>query len=178
MEQIKETQQKLSDLRWIYWQDQVLFTWQWWLLLFGTILLSVLWIRFVSKERLVPILLFGSLTLLVVIFLDVLGAELLLWEYPKMVLPWGSRIICIDIMIAVFYMFVYQWARSWPIFLLAMTLLSAGFSFLFEPFSIAVSIYIPYNWSLLYSFPIYIAIGAIGKAVTDRVVHLQNQARY
>lgn len=166
----------LKIKRWEYWREEVVFTPQWWFMLGVLLFIFIVWIKIVDKSRLQSILLVGFTTLSIAFFLDVFGGEFSLWDYPKMVLPWGARNTCIDLMISILFMLLYQFLTSWKKYFLGAVFTSATFSFVFEPISVWMSIYDPYNWSKIYSFPIYILLMILIKAFVDKVNEIDKNA--
>ncbi|PGT82258.1 MULTISPECIES: CBO0543 family protein [Bacillaceae] len=171
---IMETQAKLSKIRWEYWRDDIIFSYQWWFLIITFVILFIVWIRLLDKSRLLTILLFGFITLNIVTFLDTLGGELQVWEYPKMILPWGPRILCIDLMISIYFMLLYQFFTKWRSYIFASIILSAIFSFIFEPIAILLGIYLQISWSHFYSFPIYILLAISIKWMVEKLIKINN----
>jgi len=171
---IMETQAKLSKIRWDYWRNDIIFSYQWWFLIITFVILFIVWIRLLDKRRLLTILLFGFITLNIVTFLDTLGGELQIWEYPKMILPWGPRILCIDLMISIYFMLLYQFFTKWRSYIFSSIILSAIFSFIFEPIAILLGIYIQLSWSHFYSFPIYILLAISIKWIVEKLIKINN----
>jgi hypothetical protein len=132
-EKIHELQDELRNLRYEYWRDDVLYSYQWFLLLVGMVGILLLWFRYVNRSRLAGILICGLITLEITTSLDVLGAEMQAWDYPSMLLPWGARLFCVDFMISIIIMFLYQWFVSWRIYMLAAAVMSLLFAFVLEP---------------------------------------------
>lgn len=160
-----------------YWREEVLYSFQWWFLLISTFVIGYLWWKFVDRSRLRNIVLHGFLTLSIVIFLDVLGSELHLWDYPKMVLPWGSRIICIDIIISLVFMMLYQRFRVWKTYILISLLMALTFAFILEPLAIFMNIYKPYAWKSVYSFPIYFLLSVFIKWLVDTIHRIETREK-
>lgn len=176
LEDIVSLQEKLGELRWEYWRTEVLLTLPWWFILLSMLVLFFLWWKTVDRTRFVSIVGFGLFIFVASMFLDTFGAELILWDYPYMVLPWGSRLLCIDLMIAIFAMWLYQWLVSWPIFLAGAAVMSALFSFVFEPLAVWMDIYSMYAWKHYYTFPVYIVMAAVAKWIIDAVVRMQDES--
>ncbi|UJF32345.1 hypothetical protein [Paenibacillus hexagrammi] len=175
MNELNELQTALSDARWVYWYQHVFLSWQWLLLLLFTAVLTLVWVMAVDRIRLLAIVFFGSCIFIASLIADSLGGELQLWDYPSMLLPWGPRIICIDWSIAIFSMMIYQLFTNWLLFLGAAICLSAFFSFILEPLASVWDIYQLYAWEYLYSFPIYILLFLLVKAITDKIAAVQKQ---
>lgn len=169
LKDIHEAQKTISSLRWKYWNQEVLLSPQWLLLILVLIIFIIVWIKVVEKENIKNIILYGSLTLIITSFLDTLGGELQLWEYPYMVLPWGPRIICIDMMVAILFMLNYQYFKKWRAFLLSTTIMSFIFSFVLEPLTVFLHLYEPIVWKFIYSFPIYIFLAVSIKWIVEKI---------
>lgn len=172
---MKEIQQQLSTLSGEYWLQEVVFSFQWWFLLIATLLICWLWLKMVDRKNLRSIVLYGVITMGIVMFLDFLGAELVLWDYPAMVLPWGNRIIFINMIISIVYMLLYQFFPAWNRFILATVVNALIFAFVLEPLAIFMDVYKPYAWEHIYSFPIYILLPIIIKWVVDKVYLIEVQ---
>ncbi len=173
LERMKELQDEVSILRVNYWIEEVLFSFQWWFLVISMFIFVYIWIKIVDQTKLVKILLYGSISFSIINFLDVLGSEFILWDYPAMIIPGGSRIICINIIITIIFMTLYQYFNSWKTYLIASTVTSLTFSFVLEPLAIFMDIYQPYTWEHIYSFPIYILIMVSVKWFVDKLVFVQ-----
>ncbi len=169
LQDIHEAQNYLSNLRWEYWREEIIFSFQWFFLLFVLFIVLIVWIKTLQRKNLQSTLLVGSFTLIVTTFLDTLGGELQLWEYPYMILPWGPRILCIDIIIAVIFMMNYQFFHKWKSYIFSSTIISAVFSFVLEPLSVLLNLYEPMKWNSFYSFPIYILISLIIKWIVEKI---------
>ncbi|WP_407271292.1 CBO0543 family protein [Radiobacillus sp. PE A8.2] len=171
---IQEAQKTVSSLRWEHWRSEVVFSPQWLFMIVSLTILIILWVRIVDKTRLKNILLFGTISLLIVTVLDTLGGELQLWEYPYMVLPWGPRIICIDMMISIIFMVIYQYARQWINFIISAIVIAVCFAFILEPIAIKMQIYKPYEWKSFYSLPIYIFLMIMIRLIVDKVLKIES----
>ncbi|MGF7056930.1 CBO0543 family protein [Brassicibacter mesophilus] len=169
-ERIIELQQQLTNLEHKYWMDNVLFTFNWWILLCLFIIPWLIWWKFVDKKRLQEILLYGVIIMILSSILDDLGVASLLWAYPYQLLQVLDRLDAIDItVLPVIYMIIYQYFTKWKSFLLAHILLSSLFVFIAEPMLVWMNIYVPISWKIIYSFPIYIIIAIIVKWFTDKI---------
>ncbi|WP_280771964.1 hypothetical protein [Salipaludibacillus daqingensis] len=67
-EEIQQLYEKLFEMRLDKWLNHELFTFQWFLLLAVLIFPWFIWWRFVDKNRIVQILLFGALLSILVVF--------------------------------------------------------------------------------------------------------------
>ncbi len=175
LHEIHLQQTKLSELRWSYWSEEVFFSFQWFFLVISTLVLVYLWIKILDRSRLLSILLFSSLVFIIASTLDTIGGELQFWEYPYMILPWGLRILSIDLMISIFYSLLFQYVSKWKPFILGSILIAFIFAFVFENVAIWLNIYAPIVWEHIYSFPIFILIPLIGKKIVDSITSASNE---
>lgn len=163
------TQNQLANSRWEYWKQHILFSFSWWLLLFY---LGIAWFiayRLVDRDRIPEIGFVGLLCMTICLELDSIGAELSFWDYPTMVIPWGSRLFVADASIPVFMMLLYQYFSRWETYVPALVITAAVFAYILEPLMISVGVYRILNWSLTYSFFGYIGLGLFLKWATEAV---------
>lgn len=177
LNQIVETQRKLTALRYQRWKGYELLEPQWWLLLVLFVLPWIVWWKLVDRKRLVEIFLYGMLVEAISVTLDVIFGELVFWTYPYKLFPIVPRYVEFDLaLMPVSYMLVYQYFPRWKPFILALTALSALFSFVGEPTAVWLGLYQPLIWKFYYSFPIYIIIGVYIKWLVDLTVSIKNRA--
>lgn len=170
-ESIREVHKELGEMKLEYWIYHDLFTFQWWLLLILLIVPWIVWWRFVDKNKISQILLFGSLLMILVMMLDDLGVESHLWSYPYQLLNLMPRLIAIDQgIIIIAHMFLYQYFPRWKKFLFANTVMAILFTFIFEPIVVGMGIYKLENWRYIYSLPIYILKATLIKWLVDEVI--------
>lgn len=169
---------KINDVRNDYWFKEVIFSFNWWLLLLLTIIPWFLWWKAVDKKRIIEILFYGSLISIYSILLDEIGSYFSLWIYKYQLVPISPRLNPIDLTVMpITYMFVYQFLKKWKSFLIAQLILAFGAAFIAEPVFIWLGIYKPLNWQLYYSFIIYFALGVynkwwVGRLIKKQIKHL------
>ncbi len=170
VKKIIELESRLKTLRYDEWINNVLFSFNWWLLLFLTIIPWILWLKYVQRDRLISILLYGALITIYSILLDDIGAYLQLWVYQFQLVPITPRLNPIVLAVMpVTYMFIYQIFRKWKTFIIAQTILAFGAAFITEPFFEKLGIYKLLNWNYLISFFIYILLGTFNKIIVDKI---------
>lgn len=170
-EQIREVHKELSEMRLEYWIHHNLFSYQWWLLLIVLIVPWIVWWKYVDKNKIGQILLYGSLLMILVTMLDDFGVESHLWSYPYQLINLLPRLISIDQgIIVIAHMFLYQYFPKWKKFLLANTVMAIIFTFIFEPITVWLGIYKLENWRYIYSLPIYIIKASFIKWLVDEVI--------
>jgi len=152
------------------WLDTDFNTSAWWFLFVLFIISLVVWWRLVDKSRLLELSFYGFVVMTVSIWLDQVGYELGLWYYPVDLIPVFPPSTTIDyVMLPVIYALVYQYCRSWKSFLIATVLMAGVFSFVLEPLMSKFGFYVIINWSSYCSFPIYIAIAVVMKAIVGKM---------
>lgn len=163
----QELQRQLTEAREAYFFNEVVYSYQWWLQLTAVIAAYALFWFLADRSRLPSILLVGFVAFAFAVSADGIGGDLLLWDYPRMGLPWGDRLLQADLIMPIGYMLIYQWYRERKPFFVACVALSAIYAFALEPFAILTDVYEPFAWRHVYSFPIYAALGGIAKWVAD-----------
>ncbi|WP_438448833.1 CBO0543 family protein [Gorillibacterium sp. sgz5001074] len=176
-DELSRKQTELGADRWGYWREHVLFTFDWWLLLLYFVVGWFVWWRLADKRKLTELLPLGLYVLLISLSLDMVGAELGLWDYPKMILPWGARLAVVDAVLPLFYMLVYQYTRSLRGYTAGLVGLSLLFSFVLEPFMVKVGVYRPLQWKHLFSVPGYLFVGLVSLWLSTMTVRLMKRRR-
>ena len=157
-EELRQIEYRLNEMKHAYWLHHDLFTFQWWLLLIIFIVPWIIWWRYVDKQRLGEILLFGGLLMILVGLLDDIGVNARLWSYPYQLVQIIPRLLPIDYgILIVAHMTVYQYFSKWRSFIIVNIIMATVFTFIFEPLSVWLNIYHLENWRYIYSFPLYIA---------------------
>lgn len=170
-----EIQEEFMELNKQHYFDQVLFSYQWWLLLAILVILWTIWGFFVDKERLNQILLIGLVTSLLAFIFDDVGRSLNLWFYPHQLSFFSYHLYSVDIgIVPVFYMLLFQYARTWKAYLITLILLSVFAAFIAEPLFVWMDIYVLLNWNHLISFPFYILMGVFVKWLVNLVTKMTN----
>lgn len=159
MKQAYKMSDKANDLILEVWLTHVLFSWQWWLQLFLTIIPWVAWILLRKKDSTQRLLHAGFFVMIISSALDTYGVALGLWRYkwelipfiPSYV-PWDYTLIPIAVMISIQYnpFNLNRYTKAIIFAFLA--------SFLVEPIFVKLGLYELIHWKHIYSFPIVVAI--------------------
>jgi len=169
-DQIAEVEKYLVQIKTENWRQEDLFSPAWWIMAATLAIPWIIWWRYVDRSRMLQITLLGMLTLIVAAYLDTIGCELALWQYNKMLVPFWSRLICVDFSIMpVTYMFIFQYFRRWLTFTLISLLVALVFAFLVEPLLVWVGIYQLNAWSHWYSFAIYFIQAVFIRALVEKI---------
>src|SRR5699024_422388 len=111
---IIETLEKLNVLQTERYWENVIFSYQWWILLIIFVSLWIIWFILFDWTRINFILLVGFLSSFLATLMDEVGISLSLWVYPYSLTPFTDRMNVVDLaIIPVFYMLLYQYARRW-----------------------------------------------------------------
>lgn len=159
LDKMTQIQTDLGNQRLEYWRSNVLFSFNWWLLLLYFGLFWFIWWKVADRRKLPELLGMGGFVLVLSLLLDSIGAELGFWDYPMMVLPWGPRLMIVDAALPIFYMLLYQYAPDWKRYTACLLLMSLFFSFVLEPFMVKVEVYRPILWKHFFSVPGYFVLG-------------------
>jgi hypothetical protein len=172
--QAKTLMRNLSLEHWVKYE---VWKWNWWLSVALTFVPLYIWWIIADKKRLMEIVTYGFFINISASFLDVVGSEFVLWDYPVRVIPNLPRLVPIDFtVIPVVYMLIYQYFPKWKGFLIASTGVAAIFSFIAEPLMVWMKLYMLITWKYYYSFPIYIAMAVVGKVMVNLFKAAQKKA--
>lgn len=154
-----------------FWLHNVVFTYQWWLLVAVTVIPIIAWWKFVDRRRFFEITTYGLLVSLVAGLLDAIGVETDAWEYKYDLVPLLDVFIAYDISILpVSYMAIYQYCRTWTSFALAHGVLSLVFALVSEPLLVYLDIYQLIKWKHIYSVPGYFLLAICIRWVMSKLI--------
>lgn len=149
------------------WKEHLLFSWEWWLAVFLTILPWVVWFIFRKKESTDRLMYAGFFMILISSWLDFLGVVYGMWIYyvdvyysiPPHVL-WDFSVIPVTVMLLI---------QIKPHFSpLLKGIIFASLGVLGELVFEWLEFYEPTKWRIAYSFPIYIILYLISHYLTRR----------
>ena len=175
--EIYKLQIALRDISLKDWAPNELFKWNWWVGISVFIIpIIVCWIL-IDKKRILDIVLFGCLVSLITNFLDIVGHDYGLWDYPILLLPNIHHFIEVDSSaLPVAYMLIYQYFPSWKKFIIANIIMAAISAFIIEPLFVFMKLYEKPGWKYIYSFPIYIILAILCRFLMNKMkkIHLSN----
>jgi len=178
LEKIIQVKAELLDLFLEHYFKHELFGWTWWITVAMFVVPLVVWWKTADKRRILELCVFGLLVNVAASFLDVFGTLYGLWEYPVHILPMNSLLFPVDyVIVPTVGMHLYQRFAKWKPFLLACTAASAVMSFACEPLAVWLGMYKLFQWKYVYSFPIYIALYAIARLITQMLASRQAKAQ-
>jgi hypothetical protein len=170
MEKIHQMEKEAFRLDIEGWLKHELFTWQWWVLLAFLIFPWIIWGKLVNRKQLLSIVLFGSLTCIITVYLDVVGIKFEFWRYPFQLFPVMPRAISFDMsMVPVAYMIIYQYFTTWKKFIYALITMAFLFAFIGEPFSVWSDLVEYLRWKYIYSFFFYIVTGILVRWLVEKM---------
>jgi len=156
-----------------------LFTIRWWMIIPGIAAAYTIWWKYVDKDRLSQILLFGSFIAVFRVIMDDAGASAALWVYTVKPLPLGHALFLNDLTIVPLgFMLVYQYCHSWKTFFLWSVITEAGYSFILLPVLTYFDILRIYNWQYSYTFFIMLAVVSIMRAIILTVLRIERSSKY
>jgi hypothetical protein len=171
LKQLSELQIKLTNGSLEYWKEFVWGTWQFWSLVIITILAFFVWWKLVDKNRLVQIILFGSLMHSLSIYLDAYGTQYILWEYKYQIFPAIPTAFNLNAsIIPIVFMLIYQYSSTWKryiIFLVSVAFVSA---YPMQYFLKWINYYEDSKWwNSHWSFITLIIMGVLVKFLVDKI---------
>jgi hypothetical protein len=176
-EQLTNLRLQEQELMLKYWLQSNLFTFQWWLIVLVPLLLWIVWWRQVDRRRFREITYYGLTITLIVFFLDTLGTNFSLWQYPVTFIPLVPTLLGADLaVLPVLYMHAYQHSPTLRIFWMRLIALGAFASFIAGPLAEWLSIYEMRYWSHLLSFPSYIAVGLLARWVIVKAIAIEQRS--
>jgi hypothetical protein len=163
-DRLEKVESELVQLNYEHWVNHELFTWQWWLLVVLSVVPWLLWWRVVDKRRIIEILAVGLFIATIASLQDVYGWNRGMWRYQIQLLPMCIPLLPFDLsVLPVVYMVIYQFFRSWKVFIGVNLVVAFGFACIAEPLLEWMKIYDSVKWRHIYSVPIYFANGLLGK---------------
>lgn len=176
---IIDAREKLMKDQEVYFLQEILFSWRWWLLIIIAIILWLIWIWLVDKTRVFTILFVGLSTSMIATHLDDIGLSLMLWAYPYGSTPYLDRLSLVDLsVLPVAYMLLYQYVKTWGKYMFVLVVLTLFAVFVAEPVFEKMQLYMMMNWKHVYSTPFYIAIGVFMKWLTDALEKVIQKNRH
>ncbi|GKU82743.1 CBO0543 family protein [Niallia sp. NCCP-28] len=145
---------KLIKLSYSHWIHTDLFTLNWWILLCSTIIPYFIWWKLVDKKRFFELFSYGLMCASIAMVLDVMGTEMMLWDYPDKFLPWIPPLIPADfVVIPISAMLIYQYFNKWISFLFVNIIWAIVFAYIIEPIFLYLGMFkLGSNWHHTYSF--------------------------
>jgi|SRR5699024_1956081 len=150
-----------------YWQSEVIFSLQWWILLVTTIGLIVIWVIILDKGRIMEIVTYGALVAIVANFGDTIGLSFSLWAYAYSLVHTPEIIEVHNILMPIIYMIIYQYCHTWKSFIIINAANAIIFSLILEPLLIWLDIYELNHWKSIYSLVPYFIIAVGLKWIID-----------
>ncbi|GAB4074132.1 hypothetical protein GCM10028778_16350 [Barrientosiimonas marina] len=178
IQKLYDVKQQMFEANYERWVNDVLFTFNWWLLIILTLVVIFIWLKALDTSRLLEILFVGLCIGILATILDVTGDSLSFWTYGYKVVQIITPLNPVDLaVLPVAYMLIYQWFTKWKPYIWATIALAAIGTFVAEPVFELLGIYHLNTWKFIYSFPIYIAMGIGIKALTHKMMAIQRRAR-
>jgi hypothetical protein len=171
----------LYNLRMQYWQEsykhwvsEEIFSFTWFFNLTFLIILYIVWIKIVDKNRLRELLLFGSLLAVASMLIDVIAVTIGLWEYKVSLFPLSPAPFPFDLtVVPILYMIVMQYTSSWRAYLIGASIAAAIFSFVIVGTYLLLDIKVFYKFNLFYMFALTLIVTVIMKAIYNWIVSIE-----
>jgi PAS domain S-box-containing protein len=154
-----------------YWLKDILFSWQWFLVILLTVAPWMIWIKFRDKMKSKQYLVSALFIMIVSSFLDIVGLTFDFWRYPVQLFPsmvgffpWNLSLLPVT------FLFAFQ-IREQGSLLIKAIFVSSIAVFLGEPFFDSIGFTNHLHWRHIYSFPFYFFIFIIANYVGKSLTH-------
>jgi hypothetical protein len=156
-----------------HWLSQELFTFPWFFNIAFLIVLYIVWIKIVDKQRLQELILFGALLSVASVLVDTIAVTIGLWEYKVSIFPISPAPFPFDYtVLPIFYMTVMQYTSTWRGYLIGSLVSASVFSFIIEPVYIWLGIKVFYHFNYFYMFVLVLAVTITIKAIYNWIVSI------
>ncbi|MDR7000676.1 CBO0543 family protein [Neobacillus niacini] len=140
------------------WQEEILFSWRWWIGFGLVIFCWGSWMIFRKKNSSDRLFYPGLFVMVISIALDAIGLQLKAWNYIYPLIPFFPAYLPFDLaLMPVSVMFLIQVKPKMKPFYKAI-LFAVLTSFFGEPLFKWLGIYEPLSWRYIYSVPVYFVI--------------------
>lgn len=168
--QIDKLSNQLTDLRMEIWTKHTLFTWQWWMLLIACIIMLVLFIVCIKKEKRLPSIAYFGIIYLINKNLDDIATAMVWSDYRMQLEPIIPTMLPANLfIIPIGLTLIYDRYKKWKSFLIALGGASVLIAYIALPLMKMVNIYLEKSWNAHWSFITLVIMATISKAVIDKV---------
>lgn len=176
LDNVIEAHLHLLQLKKELWLQQHFLSYQWWFLLFLSIIPWFIWLKIVDKNRIHEILSFGIIIAILSSTMDIIGISYQSWFYPiKLHWTFSSPTAPFDLsLLPVVFMICYQYGNQWKSFIIGVIILSSFFT-LGEYIFKFMGIYKENTWKSYYSLPIYSANAIFARWIISRLLLVQKE---
>lgn len=176
-------EQTLYSLRMEFWQksykhwvSQEIFSFPWFFNTVFLLVLYIVWIKLVDKNRIRELLLFGSLLAVASMLIDTIAVTVGLWEYNIRLFPISPAPFPFDLtVVPILYMIVMQYTSSWRDYFIGAVIAAAIFSYIIVGAYILLGIKTFYKFNLFYMFILTILVTVIIKAIYNWIVSIETR---
>ncbi|MFB3166880.1 CBO0543 family protein [Neobacillus sp. 179-C4.2 HS] len=182
MDKFQEIEKHYGQLRTLwqdYWTQEVVFTYQWWIMILTLLIPFFLWWKLVDKTRIREISLVGLIVSCIALILDQIGSSLGFWTYPFTLTPLERDLWAVAdfSVMPFFYMMLYQWFPKWKSYLVAIIIFSLFSAFVGEKIFQWLGIYKLLKWKHIYSIPPYILLGIFVKVILQKLKTIETLSK-
>jgi len=159
-----------------FWKNNVLLTWRWWILLLLSILPWTIWLLVRKKESTDRMLYIAFFVMIFYSAFDMIGISLNLWYHPVTLLPLMPGFVTFDLcVLPVSTMLFIQYFPHVSTNIKAV-IFSVINSFIFEPLTVNLGLYVNIHRKYYYSVPITIFIYLVSNHISskDKFAKLNN----
>lgn len=176
--QIDAVSNQLTRLRVEFWVDYTLFTWQWWMLVGVCIVMSILFITLLKKDKLLQSIAYFGVIFIINKYLDDLASVLDWYDYRMQIVPIIPSLLPANLFVVPMGLtIIYQRFTMWRSFLLVLGAFSFLLAYISLPLMKLFGMYQEKAWNSHLSFASLVVIAVIAKLIIDRIENVQNVQR-
>lgn len=176
LEKVIELRKQIYQLQYEHYINVTLFSIKWWILFVTAIITITIWWKLVDKNRFHEIALVGFVTMVLTIFSDSFGLDMVLWAYPTQLYELVKSVSVIELVVmAISYMLMYQYFSNWKKYITALIIFASLGAFVGIPVAVWFGFYKLIKWRYVYSFIIFICLGISIKFIVSKIIDIQER---
>ncbi|MDC3415837.1 CBO0543 family protein [Aquibacillus salsiterrae] len=170
-DKIIQNKKEAIELHNNYWLSEVVYSYQWWLIITLLIVPWILWFILTDRSRKKKQLIVGLIVMIVSYLMDQIGSAMLLWHYPYTLTPLERSVFDpVDLsVLPVSYMLIYQYFTKISSYLTVAVLFSFCAAFIGGNLAEAIHVYDIINWQHIFSVPIYFSMFVLLRLIVKKL---------
>ncbi|MGI5838605.1 MAG: CBO0543 family protein [bacterium] len=172
VELLRQSHLESASIRQQIWQQNFM-TSRWWAILVLIAVSYAVWWMLVDKRRLPELLLYGSFIAVARNIFGSWGTLTGRWTYVVDLIPLPEVAFINDLtIVALAYMLVYQYSKSWVSFLGLSVITGGVFSYIFFPILVRTGLLVIHNWTYTGTFLFLVITAAVMRGIIHIVLEI------
>jgi hypothetical protein len=174
--EIDRLSNELTALRWRFWEEYTLFTWQWWSYVAACVLFVVLAVWLLRRKELVPAIAYYGIAYLLNRNLDDWATMMDWYDYRMQLEPTiPTNEVANIFAVPISLMLLYHRLPTWKSYGIGLLAFAAAVAYGALPMMKLANIYALKEWNSHWSFLSLLVIGTIAKAAVDAFRRLEGR---